>query len=306
MKQLPRIANKIFCEPWSILPGTHAQIVRQFRAYLLRGNHDGDGDDDDDDDPYIPANPGPGCDAPVGPARVKPDGSLAPLHSQVELLGSLAILPIRGIIGKHLDAIEMLCGGCDSAIIAKQARAIAADARVTTVIVAIDSPGGTCVGAPECARAILSMTQAGKEVIAYTDTQAASNGYFMAAACGEILAAPSAIVGSISTYCAFLDESAAFAMEGMQIQMFRTGEVKGAGTEGKAWTQPEKDAMQLTTDQFGEQFKSFIRDRRGLSEDLMQGQFWPAEFAPAGLVDGYVDDLETLVAAVQQAARSGK
>ena len=31
MKQLPRIAAKIFCEPWSILPGAHAQIVRQFR-----------------------------------------------------------------------------------------------------------------------------------------------------------------------------------------------------------------------------------------------------------------------------------
>lgn len=294
MKQLPRIASKLFCEPWSILPGAHAQMVRQFRAYLERG-----GTPDDSPDCCEPELPeGPGCEAPMGPAYRREDGSIKALHSQVKRIGSLAILPISGVIGKHLSALEMMCGGCDSAVIAKQARAIAADARITSVIVHIDSPGGICVGAPECARAILSMSEAGKDVIAYTDTQAASNGYFMAAACGTILAAPSSVVGSISTYCAFEDESAAYAMEGVEIQMFRTGEVKGAGTEGKPWTQAEKDAMQLTTDQFGAQFKDFIRLRRGLSDDLMQGQFWPAQFAPSGLVDGFVDDLEELIAMV--------
>ena len=291
MKQLPRIAAKLFCEPWSILPGTHAQIVRQFRAYLEKG------DKGDDGDPCtIAPEPGPGCDAPIGPALVKEDGTLRPLHSQVQVRGALAILPVCGVIGKHLSALEMLCGGTDSAIIAKQARAIAADSRITTVIVHIDSPGGVCVGAPECARAILAMGEAGKDTMAYTDTQAASNGYFLAAACNAIFAAPSAIVGSISTYCAFEDESAAYAMDGVEIQMFRTGEVKGAGTEGKPWTPAEKEAMQLVTNQFGEQFKSFIRTRRGLGEELMQGQFWPAEFAPAGLVDGLVDDLDALIA----------
>lgn len=291
MKQLPRIAATLFCEPWSILPGAHSQICRQFRAYLTKGDFPAPV-------ALLPATPVNDCEDPVGPCIRNDDGSVKPLHSQVRRLGSIAILPIHGIIGKHIGMLEMMCGGTDSAVIAKQAQAIAADDRIATVIVHIDSPGGICVGAPECARAILSMSEAGKEVIAYTDTQAASNGYFMAAACGSILAAPSAVVGSISTYCAFEDESAAYAMEGVEIQMFRTGEVKGSGTEGKPWTPAEKAAMQLVTDQFGEQFKSFIRARRGLGDDLMQGQFWPAEFAPAGLVDGFVDDLDTLLAMV--------
>ena len=303
MKQLPRIAAKIFCEPWSILPGAHAQIVRQFRAYLERGGSPSNDpyDDPETEDPCCAKpDPGPGCDAPCGPAMRREDGTLRMLHSQVQLLGNIAILPISGIIGKHLSGLEMLCGGCDSAVIAQQARAIAADSRVTTVIVAIDSPGGACVGAPECARAILAMSLAGLDTIAFTDTHAASNGYFMAAACDEIWAASSAMVGSISTYVAFKDESAAYAMAGVQIQMFRTGEVKGVGTEGKPWTPAENDAMQLVADQYGDQFKSFVKARRGLSDDLMQGQFWPAEYAPSGLVDGLADDLDSLISAIRK------
>jgi len=139
------------------------------------------------------------------------------------------------------------------------------------------------------------MSAAGKSTIAYVDRMAASNGYFFAAACDRIAAAPSAIVGSISTYAAYLDESRAYEMEGLEVRMFRSGEVKGAGYPGKPWTDAEIADMQRVTEQFSEQFKGYIRTKRGLPDDLMQGQYWPAEFAPAGIIDVLYDDLETLI-----------
>jgi len=289
MKQLPRIASMLYCEPWSVLPTTHAELCRQFRDHLARGERM------PDDFTARVAVPSAEADDITGPAYRDENGRIHAWHSQVQVMGSLAILPIKGIIGKHLSTLAMWCGGCDSAIVAAQARNIAADERIENVIVLIDSPGGACVGAIEAARAIRSMSEAGKSVVAYTDTMAASAGYFFAAACDRIAAAPSAIVGSISTYCAFLDESRAYEMEGLEIRMFRSGEVKGAGHPGKPWTEAEIADMQRVTDQFSEQFKSFIRSERGLGEDLMQGQYWPAEFAPSGLVDVFYDDLDSLV-----------
>jgi protease-4 len=128
----------------------------------------------------------------------------------------------------------------------------------------------------------------------------ASAGYFFAAAADQVVASPSAIVGSISTYCAYLDESRAFEMEGLEVKLFRSGEVKGAGYPGKPWTDAEIADMQRVTDQFSEQFKSFVRERRSLGEDLMQGQYWPAQFAPEGLVDAFYDDLDSLMREISQ------
>ena len=290
MKQLPRIASSLYSEPWAIMPSTHAELCRQFQEYLQRGCVDPEA--------YTKNITVPSSDADdiCGPVYRDENGRVHPWHPQVQILGSLAILPIRGVIGKHLSTLAIWCGGCDSAIIAKQARNIAADPRIENVIVHIDSPGGNCIGAVEAATALKSMSEAGKTTIAYTDTMAASNGYFFAAACDQIAAAPSAIVGSISTYTAYLDKSRAFEMEGMEVKMFRSGELKGTGYPGKPWTEAEIADMQRVTDQFSEQFKSFIRRERGLSEDLMQGQYWPAEFAPAGLVDVIYDDIDSLVA----------
>lgn len=294
MKQLPLIAGKLYCEPWNLLPSTHAEICRQFRDYLQRP--------DSEDAAFAARIAVPASDAEdiEGPAYQDESGRIQPWHEQVQVTGSLAILTVKGIIGKHLSALEMWCGGCDSAIIAKQARNIAADERITDVIVYIDSPGGACVGAVEAAKAIRSISEAGKSVIAYTDKMAASNGYFFASACKMIAASPSAIVGSISTYAAYLDESRAYEMEGLEVRMFRTGEVKGAGTPGKPWTEAEIADQQRVTDQFGAQFKDFVKAQRGLSDDLMQGQYWPAEFAPAGLVDVFYDDLDSLIADIRQ------
>lgn len=289
MKQLPRIASMLYCEPWSIMSSAHSEICRQFRSYLKRGAADIPDFSSRIDVPRADA------DDFEGPAWRDEKGMVHPWHSQVQVMGSLAILPVKGIIGKHLSTLAMWCGGCDSAIVARQARNIAADDRIENVIILIDSPGGACVGSIETANAIRSISDAGKSVFAYTDTMAASAGYFFAAACDRIAASPSAIVGSIAAYTAYLDESRAYEMEGLEVRMFRSGEVKGSGYPGKPWTEAEIADMQRVTDQFSDQFKSFVRARRGLGDDLMQGQYWPAEFAPAGLVDEIYDDLDSLV-----------
>jgi ClpP class serine protease len=293
MKQLPHIAGRLYCEPWSILPLTHAEICRQFSCYLERP---------DATDAQLSARvsaPVSDADDKEGPCFRDENGAVHAWHPQVTIMGSLAILPVHGILGKHLSNLEMMCGGADYAIIARQAANIAADERITDVIIHFDSPGGSCIGNVECAKAILDLSKA-KTTIAYTDAKCASAAYFLASACGRIVAAPSAIVGSISTYAAFLDESRAFEMEGLEVKMFRSGAVKGAGTRGKPWTPEEIAAQQLVVDQFSAQFKGFVKKRRGkITDDSMNGAYWPAEFAPAGIIDDTADSIEEVISALR-------
>jgi ClpP class serine protease len=295
MKQLPRIAGRLYCEPWAILPSHHAEICSQFRRALEGG---ADIEAKLPREAASPVDPRGAADDAVGPCYQADDGRARFWHPPVEVRGSLAIMRVSGVIGKHLSTLEMWCGGCDSALVKKQAENIAADERIENVLIIFDTPGGNCVGGVETALAIEAMGKAGKSTVAFTETQCASNGYFWAAACDRIVASPSALIGSISTYCAFLDKSRAYEMEGLEVKMFRTGEVKGAGTPGKPWTEAEMNFYQELTDQFGEQFKGFVERRRGISRDLMEGQYWPGEFAPAGIVDAIELDVEALISAI--------
>src|ERR1700694_603955 len=57
--------------------------------------------------------------------------------------GNIAVIPIHGIIGKHLSWIEMLFfGGCDLCSIDALLDSVARDNSVSTAILDVRSPGG--------------------------------------------------------------------------------------------------------------------------------------------------------------------
>jgi signal peptide peptidase SppA len=156
---------------------------------------------------------------------------------------------------------------------------------VDTVILHIDSPGGQVVGLEEIAADIADL-RATKRVVAYTDLQMASAAYWIACACDEITASPSAIVGSIGTYIAALDSSRAFELDGLELKLFRDGEIKAIGHPGKRWTEEEEAFLRQMVATVGARFKDFVRSSRGAVADAnMQGQWWHASDAPALLID---------------------
>lgn len=267
MKNFPLIASKLYCDVWHIRAADHVEICRQFLAHCR-------GDD------------------PVGPKWS--DGE--PVCKQVELAGNVAVLPIHGIIGKHLSALEMWCGGVDLNVVCQQAKNIAEDPFAKACVVDLRTPGGVGIGLPEAADTLRDISRAGKRLIAWVDYQCCSAGYWLAAACDEIWAAPSAIVGSIGTYIAALDSSRAWEMEGLELKLFRDGAVKGVGHPGKRWTAEEEAYMQGLVETHGRAFKDWIRERRKLGEESMQGQWWPAQDAPTGMVNVLARDFDEVLA----------
>ena len=286
MKQLPRIAARIFAEPWLIRRTSFDAISSQFHDYLRAPQQ-------------------------ARKIRVEQYEDEMPLqrekmarHADMDCLANLeidqgiAIVPASGILGKHLSMIETMCGGYDLDTLNAQCLALMNRGDVQTVVFHFHSPGGAAAGVADSAQCMRDLADSGRKLIAYCD-EACSGAYWLAAACDEIYCGQSAVLGSISAMCAILDESKAYEMEGLSMQLFTDGTLKGAGLEGTTLTEAMRSDIQSRVDHIGGMFKAFITERRGVADDVMQGQWFYGDQAAANrLADGMYPTLAHCLADV--------
>jgi ClpP class serine protease len=274
MKSLPLIASALYLEPWMIRPDIHASLSTQLRDHLAAAD-------------------------PVGPQWTdRRTGESGHFHPQVEVNDGLAYLKIEGIIGKKLSPLEMICGGYDIAFLQNQLANIRDDESIDALVIEFDTPGGRAQGVEAAARSIREVAAAGKRVIGYTDTCCCSAGYFLAAACDILLADEDALVGSISTICAGVDNSRQWEMNGLELKLVATGPLKALGQSGKRWTEEEMDFLRQRAQVVDDAFKGFVRSRRqgrGMDDAAMNGAHWYARAAPRGIVDGLRPSLNSVL-----------
>ena len=273
MKQLPHLSALLYATPWAILPAVHGELGQLYRAYLA-GNITGPRADMKDDD----------------------EKDCGGIRYTVDRGARLAVIEVHGVITKANPRI--MCGPPVVALaeLDEVIADAAADAGIDTVVFRFSSPGGSTVGLVETAAAIQDLAEE-KRVVAYTDSEMCSAAYWLACACDEIYSAPSAIVGSIGTYLAAVDDSRMWEMEGLELKLFRVGTLKGVGLSGKKWTEEEEKWLTGLTDKCGADFRAWVTARRpGVPAEAMEGQFFFAADAPAGLIDGLHRDLSSLLA----------
>ena len=209
----------------------------------------------------------------------------------------VAVIPVAGLIGKRLSGMALMCGGCDIDTVARALRAAAADTNVSTIVLDINTPGGMGIGLAELSTLIGIIDQV-KPVVAFTDMQCCSAGYWIAAACREFYCTPSSIVGSIGAYLAFEDDSQAWQMAGRERLVFNgDATYKGMGTPGKKWTPEEKAFMQARSVKATAAIRAAAQAHRTLDESTMQGQSFDGDDAARlGLVDGLFNSREEMLA----------
>jgi len=200
--------------------------------------------------------------------------------------GDVAVIQIHGVIDKMLTQFEMECyGGLDLADIDQALSIAGADARITRVVLSIDSPGGSVVGVADTAARIASLRET-KEVHAFIPAMACSAGYYLASQADQITAAASSIIGSIGVYCAILDASRWYQKEGLEMQVLKAGDYKTMGAQWRALTGEEKAFLQTGVDRNYAEFKKAVTALRSVDDSTMQGQWWPgAEAQKLKLVD---------------------
>lgn len=259
MKSYPHLFSKLFASPLML----HAPVRTSFESQLLSRML--------------------GESAPMAIHVSKPradDGMEDPQGRTAQVYkrySNVAVITIDGVIDKRISSFEMECyGGCDLSDVDAALAQAANDPRVDTVVLDINSPGGSVIGVPDTAARIAQLRET-KEVHAYINVMACSAGYYLASQSDVIAASPSAIVGSIGVYCAILDASEYYAKLGAKMQFVKAGEFKTMGTEWRPLTPDETKILQDGVNTNYTQFKAACTALRPIEDSTMQGQWFTAE-----------------------------
>lgn len=249
-----RVHRIVTSEPWLVTPAAHTSIRELVEAHIQ------------------------GSDLPIALDYEAP---------KMDVQDGVAIIPIAGVIGKGLSAIEKSCGACGIEDIAANLAEAATSPEVRSILLHFDSPGGAVTGVPELANVIAAVS-AQRPVVAYTDGQMCSAAYWLGAGARAIYASDSAEVGSIGVYMPWVDQTKAYEAEGYKVEVIKNkgGTFKGMGVPGTSLTDDQRAHLQDRVDQIFGMFTGHVTRSRSVKADALRGQsFLAAEAKQVGLVD---------------------
>lgn len=215
--------------------------------------------------------------------------------------GSIAIIDIEGTMTKKGSS---LAAGGSTIRVRRAIRQAVADDTISAIILRVDSPGGTVSGTADLAKDV-KQAASRKKVVGFVEDLAASAACWVISQCSEVYANTStAQVGSIGTYMALYDMSAAAEKEGIKPVVIKSGEFKAGGFPGTAISDELKEQWQSRIDAIQKEFTAAVAAGRKLPvskvEELANGLTYMASDAVSlGLIDGVrsfdqvVSDLRT-------------
>jgi len=203
-----------------------------------------------------------------------------------EFVDGVATIPVCGTLVQHASLIEKMCGACSYDDVSRDLETAGHARGLEKIVLKIDSPGGMCQGNQEVASKVAAIRDAGIRIEAITDTQMCSAAYNIAAGANEIYCTPSSVVGSIGAMSAMLDESLAYEMQGVKVDLIASGPLKGTGFPGTSLTPAQREYMQGIVDHYAGMFKTHVQANRPVDDETMQGQvFIGSQARDVGLVD---------------------
>ena len=216
----------------------------------------------------------------------------------VERRDGVAIIDVMGVLTKRPSIFQLMFNSGSTEAIREAVQDAAADVSIHTILLRIDSPGGSADGSAELADAIFN-ARAQKRIVAQIDGLGASLAYLIASQAETIYAGRIDRIGSIGTLLMLYDWSEFYTRQGIEAVPIATGPFKAAGAEGTEITPEQRAYFQSIIDQIQQEFSADVRRGRGFSAEKLaavsDGRIWLApEAKTLGLIDGIQTFDETL------------
>lgn len=213
----------------------------------------------------------------------------APSRRSAEAPRAVAIIPMMGLLLPR--SRETWWGSIDGMDkIRAQVTQAANNPDIGSILLLIDSPGGTVAGTPETAATVRAAAEV-KPVVAFADTLAASAAYYIGSQASEFVATSSAEVGSIGVVSVHQSYAKMFEKVGVATTIIRSVEHKAETNPWEDLT-PEALAFQAQRAQEAhDQFVAAVAAGRRVSEkrvrdDFGKGRVLSAEQAVSvGMID---------------------
>lgn len=226
----------------------------------------------------------------------------------VQRVGDVAIVPVMGTITERASIMSRFSGGVSAEHLTAGLRELAADKSIASVILDVDSPGGSVGGMTELAAEIRALRDT-KPVIGVANGLAASAGFWILSQASEVVVTPSGNVGSIGVFTAHEDHSAELEREGVKFTLVHAGKFKVEGNPFGPLDDEARAQIQGRVDAF---FDMFIKDiaagrkvtPRHVRSNFGEGRLLMAVDAKAaGMVDRIATMNDTIA---RQLRRSGR
>lgn len=225
--------------------------------------------------------------------------------------GGIAVLPLYGVVTQRGNMAGDVSGsgGASTQKFTQAFRAAMADDSVSSILIDVDSPGGSVYGLSELATEIFN-ARGKKQVVSVANSLAASGGYWIGCAASEFYVTPGGEVGSIGVIMAHNDKSAAMEKDGVKTTYITAGKYKAEGNSSEPLTDEAMAFMQSRVDDYYAMFTKSIAKSRNASietvrSDYGQGRTLGAKGAlDAGMVDGIMTFDEVIAKMFKQPARS--
>jgi signal peptide peptidase SppA len=202
----------------------------------------------------------------------------------------VGVVSMRGIALYDVDVQPIAFSAVK---LARDVTALANDPLIKSIILDIDSPGGSVVGIPEAAAAVWSARKR-KRVVGVVSPLCASAAYWIASQADSLIAVQSADIGSIGVFFAHADCSRFNEMQGVKVTYIHAGEFKVEGNPNEPLSSAGKAHYQS---EVNETYAEFVRavargrnvDQAKVLADFGKGRCLTARAAKkAGMIDHIV------------------
>ena len=213
------------------------------------------------------------------------------LSPDVSIVNNVGILRIEGVITQKSDIFTMIFGGATLDTLAEDFRSLVENDDIDTIILDIDSPGGTVSGVQEFANMVFDAREK-KRIISISSSIMASAAMWIGAAADIVLISGGTVVtGSIGVLTTHVDVSGLEQDLGIKTTEITAGREKRIASTFAPLTDVGRSTLQAQVDKIMEVFVGDIAKFRGVSDqevrsNMADGKTFIGDNAvKAGLVD---------------------
>lgn len=224
----------------------------------------------------------------------------------------VAVLPIEGVIAKKMNLMTQISGGTSTQLAAQALQDAINDPSVHSIILSIDSPGGTVDGTQALATAVLAARDSGKTIVTLANGCMCSAAYWIGSAAQAVyIADGTTTVGSIGVVTSHTDVSGAQAAQGLKTTEISAGKYKRIASNYAPLTADGKQSIQDQIDYTYSLFVDAVAKNRNVSANVVlrnmaDGRvFMGKQAIAAGLVDGTVT-MDALIARLNTDRKAGR
>jgi ClpP class serine protease len=201
-----------------------------------------------------------------------------------EVRDGIAVIPVIGPIFRFANLFTEVSGATSVQVLARDLTTALDDPKVSGILLHVDSPGGEASGIAELADMIRAGTER-KPITAYVSDLGASAGYWLASSAGRVVAAETALLGSIGVVMATRDPR---RDKGKDIEFVSS---VSPNKRPDPTTPSGQDQYQALVDQLGDIFVAAVARNRGVKPQAVLDDFGAggllvgAQAVEAGLAD---------------------